>query len=130
MKLDGFEIDKYKDGWRLVTWYLGRDKNGNERLQKKPTFYSHLEMTLKAVLDKAAGGCTTTEELLRLLGNANGHIDYVVRSNGLVRTPIRQRNRIDAKTRRRITQDFIDGEWVTTFIDDKCGKIYLQRASL
>jgi len=121
MTFDGFEIDRYREGWRLKSPYQGKDREGNPKTQFKESYHSSLKQLLIHALDLKCKDSTNTEELFNLLTGAHTQIAELLSKNGLVDTSTRLRDRVEAvkvgnnfEPGRWFTQEFRLGRWVYT----------------
>jgi len=75
-----FERDKY--GWILYEFKDGKDKNGNPKKQQHQTYYADLNQVGRAIVDRAAGGCASMEELTTSLRDI--HLDLAAKFSGVM----------------------------------------------
>ena len=84
MKVDDYDIEVYRRGWKLTTWYDGKDKDGSPKRQSRDTYYPTLKQTLESICDDAAGRLTTAQELLNQMADTSRQIEQILSKNGLV----------------------------------------------
>lgn len=84
MEVDGFIIKKYSEGWSVDSPYVGKDKDGNYKIQHKQTYYPNLKQCLRKVRDVMAKDCESAEELITLLESAESIDIEVLTANGLI----------------------------------------------
>ena len=81
-----FEATRDKYQWVLTRWVDGKDKDGNLKRKAVETYHASLKQVCNTVLDKVGDKCSTTDDMLCLLENAQELLhskaeDIICRSN-------------------------------------------------
>jgi len=77
---DRFEFERDKWQWILTENVIGQDKNGNDKLKQKKSFYGTLRQVMNAICDKQAGECGSVAEIIELLSDKESRMEFQAES--------------------------------------------------
>ncbi len=69
-----YRAERDRHQWTLSEKYQGADKDGNEAVKWRRSFYPNLRQAVNAMLDMQAGKCEGLEHLHEMLGNAGNMV--------------------------------------------------------
>lgn len=72
---DNFEVEKKGESFLLIEKYLGKDSKGNDKWQKRTSYYGVLYQALQAYLDKTVDNAENLSDLRGLVYGAVMHIN-------------------------------------------------------
>jgi len=84
INVEDFIIKEDHAGWSVDSPYMGKDREGNEKLQHRQTYYPNLRQCLGKVRDVMAKDSESVTELIELLTQAESIDLKVLAANGLV----------------------------------------------
>ena len=68
---------------------MSKTKTGEIKTNYKKAYFPRLDQCLRYIRDKAAGGCTTLQELIKLLESARSIDQEVLASMALTDSPVK-----------------------------------------
>lgn len=75
---DKFDVDKDIHSWRLTYYYIGKDKDGNNKEQSKHTYHANLKQVAKAVVNYEAGEAKNMDDLVARLDKCEKTMERVL----------------------------------------------------